>query len=128
MAASGHAPLSADPAPMSDGGLLDMPAALAWLTERFARLPLVTVGHSVGGQLIGCMHNQARARAHVMLAASTGYWRRQRVPFRYLALLFWKLYGPLMLRRVARDVEQPLGVGRYPPARERLRAGAVVLL
>ncbi len=100
MGASAHAPLSAEPARMSDWGLLDMPAALAWLAERFAQLPLVTVGHSVGGQLIGCMYNQARARAHVMLAASTGYWRRQRVPFRYLALLFWKLYGPLMLRRV----------------------------
>ena len=45
------------------------------------------------------MHNQGRARAHVMIATSTGYWRRQRVPFRYQALLFWKLYGPLMLRR-----------------------------
>ena len=72
MGASAHAPLSAEPARMSDWGLLDMPAALAWLAERFAQLPLVTVGHSVGGQLIGCMHNQARARAHVMLAASTG--------------------------------------------------------
>jgi len=58
---------------MSDWGVLDMPAALAWLAERFPRLPLVTVGHSVGGQLIGCMPNQARARAHLMLATSTGY-------------------------------------------------------
>jgi len=100
MGASAHAPLSADPARMSDWGVLDMPAALAWLAERFPRLPLVTVGHSVGGQLIGCMPNQARARAHLMLATSTGYWRRQRAPFRYQALLFWKVYGPLMLRRL----------------------------
>ena len=34
-----------------------------------------------------------------MIATSTGYWRRQRAPFRYQALAFWKLYGPLMLRR-----------------------------
>jgi predicted alpha/beta hydrolase len=44
------------------------------------------------------MPNHALARAHVLVATSTGYWRRQRVPFRYLALAFWKLYGPLMLR------------------------------
>jgi predicted alpha/beta hydrolase len=97
--ASARAPLSAEKARMSDWGRLDMPAALEALAVRFPRLPLCTVGHSVGGQLIGCMPNQARACAHLMVATSTGYWRRQRVPFRYQALIFWKLYGPLMLHR-----------------------------
>ena len=85
---------------MSDWGRLDMPAALATLAARFAPLPLATLGHSVGGQLLGCMPNHALARAHVMVATSTGYWRRQRAPFRYLALGFWKLHGPLMLQLV----------------------------
>jgi len=98
MGASAMRPLAADSARMSDWGLLDMPAALAWLGKRFPSQPLVTLGHSIGGQLIGCMPNQAAARAHVMVATSIGYWRGQRVPFRYLALLFWKLYGPLELR------------------------------
>jgi len=97
--ASLRPPLAAESARMSDWGRLDMPAALESLAQHFPHLPLCTLGHSVGAQLIGCMPNQARARAHVMIAASTGYWRRQRVPFRYQALLFWKLYGPLMLRR-----------------------------
>lgn len=97
--ASALAPLAAEPARMSDWGRLDMPAALDWLGERSTPLPLFTIGHSVGGQLIGCMDNHGRARAHLMLATSTGYWRRQRVPFRYLALIFWHLYGPLALRR-----------------------------
>jgi len=92
-------PLAADPARMSEWGRLDMPAALASLALRFTQLPLVTLGHSVGGQLIGCMPNESRARAHVMIATSTGYWRRARAPFRYQALAFWKLYGPLMLHR-----------------------------
>jgi len=97
MGASATAPLAAERARMSDWGLLDMPAALGWLKTRAPALPLFTLGHSVGGQLIGCMPNQAVARAHVMVATSIGYWRGQRVPFRYLALLFWKLYGPLEL-------------------------------
>ena len=97
--ASARAPLASDTARMSEWGRLDMPAALASLAQRFPQLPLVTLGHSVGGQLIGCMPNQGRARAHVMIATSTGYWRRQRPPFRYLALLLWRVYGPLMLRR-----------------------------
>jgi len=92
-------PLAAEPARMSEWGRLDMPAALTSLALRYPQLPLVTLGHSVGGQLIGCMPNEAHARAHVMIATSTGYWRRQRAPFRYQALAFWKLYGPLMLRR-----------------------------
>lgn len=100
MGASARALLSAETARMSEWGRLDMTAALAWLAARFAALPLFTLGHSVGGQLIGAMGNAQRARAHVMIAASTGYWRRQRAPFRYLALIFWKVYGPWMLQRV----------------------------
>ena len=98
--ASARHPLTAEDARMSDWGRLDMPAALATLAARFAPLPLATVGHSVGGQLLGCMPNHSLARAHVLVAASTGYWRRQHVPFRYLALAFWKLHGPLMLHLV----------------------------
>ena len=98
MGASAVAPLSAEPARMIEWGRLDMSAALAALDGRFPQLPLFTLGHSVGGQLIGCMPNQALARAHVMVATSIGYWRGQRVPFRYLALLFWKVLGPLELK------------------------------
>ncbi len=97
---SARSPLATESARMSEWGRLDMPAALDSLAHRYPQLPLATLGHSVGGQLIGCMPNQARARAHVMIATSTGYWRRQRAPFRYQALLFWKLYGPVMLRRL----------------------------
>jgi len=98
--ASRLGPLAAEPACMSDWGCLDMPAALAWLRAEFPALPAFTLGHSVGGQLIGAMDNANEARAHVMIAAATGYWRRERLPFRYLALIFWQLYGPRMLRRL----------------------------
>ena len=99
MGASATAPLREERARMSDWGRLDMPAALDWLGVRFPGLPLFTLGHSVGGQLIGAMENESRARAHVMIASSTGYWRRQRAPFRYLAFIFWRVYGPWQLRR-----------------------------
>lgn len=95
--ASVTTPLPRERALMSDWGRLDMPAALSWLAAHFPSLPLMTLGHSVGGQLLGCIPNQRLAHAHVMIASSTGYWRRERVPFRYLALLFWKVWGPLML-------------------------------
>ncbi len=97
MGRSATSPLRAERARMSDWGMLDMPAALHWLLERYPDLPCFTLGHSVGGQLIGCMDNANLARAHLMVAASTGYWRRESVPFRYLALALWLVYGPLML-------------------------------
>ena len=99
MGESALAPLAREPARMSDWGLLDMPAALDWLAARCPALPLYTLGHSVGGQLVGAMPNQHLARAHVMVATSTGYWRREQLRLRYLALAFWQVWGPLMLRR-----------------------------
>jgi predicted alpha/beta hydrolase len=99
MGASAAGPPAQEGARMSEWGRLDMPAALEWLAARVPEVPLFTLGHSVGGQLIGAMGNAGRARAHVMIAASTGYWRRQHLPFRYLAWLLWQAYGPWMLRR-----------------------------
>jgi predicted alpha/beta hydrolase len=96
--ASALAPLRRDPATMAEWGRLDMPAALEFMARHFAPLPLFTVGHSIGGQLGPATSNQARARAHVMLAASIGYWRAELAPFRYLALFLWRVYGPLTLR------------------------------
>jgi predicted alpha/beta hydrolase len=96
---SALAPLRDERACMSDWGKLDMPGALDLLAGHYPHLPLATLGHSVGGQLIGCMDNHARAAAHVMVATSTGYWGRQTPPFRYQALFLWKVYGPWQLRR-----------------------------
>jgi predicted alpha/beta hydrolase len=97
MGASALQPPAREPVRMSEWGRLDMPAALAWLAGSFPQLPLFTLGHSVGGQLLGAMPNAQQARAHVLIGASTGYWRRQQLLFRAVALGFWKLYGPLML-------------------------------
>ncbi len=97
MGQSATQPLRADNARMSDWGMLDMPAALEWLMARYASLPWFTLGHSVGGQLLGCLGSANRARGHVMVAASTGYWGRQGVPFRFVALALWLVYGPVML-------------------------------
>jgi len=98
MGASALQPPECEPVRMSEWGRLDMPAALGWLAAQFAPLPLFTLGHSVGGQLLGAMPNAQQARAHVLIGASTGYWRRQQLLFRAVSLTFWKLYGPLMLR------------------------------
>ncbi len=82
---------------MSDWGLLDMRAALDAGAERAQGQPVVTLGHSVGGQFLGLLRNHALARAHVQVATSTGFWRWESAPFKYLAWWFWRVHGPLML-------------------------------
>jgi predicted alpha/beta hydrolase len=82
---------------MSDWGLLDMRAALAAAAERARGLPVVTLGHSIGGQFLGLLANHTLARAHVQIATSVGYWRWEYAPFKYLAWWFWRVHGPLML-------------------------------
>ena len=88
---------AADTTRMSDWGLLDMRAALDAGAARAQGLPVVTFGHSVGGQFLGLLSNHALARAHVQIATSIGYWRWESAPFKYLAWWFWHVHGPLML-------------------------------
>jgi len=82
---------------MSDWGLLDMRAALDAGAARAQGQPVVTLGHSVGGQFLGLLRNHALARVHVQIATSVGYWRWELAPFKYLAWWFWRVHGPLML-------------------------------
>ena len=97
MGTSARDNLATEKACMSDWGLLDMRAALDAGAERAQGQPVVTFGHSVGGQFLGLLRNHALACAHVQIATSTGYWRWEHAPFRYLAWWFWRVHGPLML-------------------------------
>jgi predicted alpha/beta hydrolase len=97
MGLSAPADLAAETTRMSDWGLLDMRTALTVAAERARGLPVVTLGHSIGGQFLGLLKNHELARAHVQIATSVGYWRWERAPFKYLAWWFWRVHGPLML-------------------------------
>lgn len=97
MGFSAPADLASETSRMSDWGLFDMPAALDAAAERAQGLPVVTFGHSIGGQLLGLMRNHAKARAHVQIATSVGYWRWEAPPFKYLAWWFWRVHGPVVL-------------------------------
>lgn len=97
MGQSAPARLADEAARMSDWGLLDMPAALDVAAQRAQGLPVVTLGHSIGGQFLGLLRNHALARVHVQIATSVGYWRWEAAPFKYLAWWFWRAHGPVLL-------------------------------
>jgi predicted alpha/beta hydrolase len=89
--------LAREPAKMSDWGVFDLRAAVDAAADHAGPLPVFTLGHSIGGQMLGLLKNHARTRAHIQIATSVGYWRWEHAPFRYLAWWFWRVHGPLML-------------------------------
>lgn len=82
-----------------DWGRLDMPAALGVLREAAPGLPLLHVGHSVGGHFPGFMPNHDRIARHAFVSVGSGYWGRHHRAYNPLELFFWHVYGPYSLAR-----------------------------
>lgn len=82
-----------------DWGRLDMPAALEALIEAAPGLPVVHVGHSVGGHFLGFMANQDRIDRHAFVSVGVGYWALHHRSYNPLELFFWFGFGPWSLAR-----------------------------
>lgn len=82
-----------------DWGRLDMPAALEALAEAAPGLPLVHVGHSVGGHFVGFMDNHTRLARHAFVSVGSGYWGKHHRGYNPLELFFWFGFGPWSLAR-----------------------------
>lgn len=83
----------------TDWGRLDMPAALDALIDAAPGVPVVHVGHSVGGHFLGFMPNQDRIDRHAFVSVGSGYWGRHHRSYNPLELFFWHAYGPYSLAR-----------------------------
>lgn len=135
LAARGYAVLSFDPrgmgesrreplrrckATMVDWGKKDMPAALAWLAQRYPNIPHLAVGHSMGGQLTGLMPNHHLLDGLVLVFSPKGdtyeYPWMQRVHGFLFMGLYMRLsvplfgYAPVRFLMTAQDL--PAGVAR----------------
>jgi len=82
-----------------DWGRRDMPAALEALIAAAPDLPVLHVGHSVGGHFAGFMPNHARIARHAFVAVGSGYWRHHPIAYNPTELFFWWIYGPFSLAR-----------------------------
>lgn len=69
--ASADRPYRQDPATLTEWATLDAPAALAEARRRFPGLPVVALGHSFGGQLLGLLPTDSRPDAAVVVAAGS---------------------------------------------------------
>jgi predicted alpha/beta hydrolase len=107
-------------ATMRDWGEQDMPAALDWLHQCYAGLPLFAIGHSVGGQFLGLLPNHQLLARAVMVGVSSGYWGGMDPGFGLYSLLVWygimplttALLGYLPAKRFRFGEDLPLGVAR----------------
>lgn len=106
-------------ASMTDWIDKDVAAVTRWTEERFPGLPLLAVGHSVGGHAIGLSPETARLRAAVLVASHAGasrtvrgFGERLRVRFvlRVLAPLLCALFGYMPGRRIGLGEDLPRGV------------------
>lgn len=89
---------AAAPAPrMLDWGRQDVPAAAAFLAQRFPALTPTLLGHSFGGQVLGLMPQADAFAAIVTVASQHGYWRNW--PRTHHAKLFfaWYMLVPVLL-------------------------------
>jgi predicted alpha/beta hydrolase len=82
-----------------DWGRLDMPAALDALIEAAPGLPIVHVGHSVGGHFMGLMPNHDRIARHAFVSVGSGYWGHHHRRYNPIELFFWFGLGPFSLWR-----------------------------
>lgn len=83
----------------TEWGRLDMVAALEVLEQAAPGLPLVQLGHSVGGQFVGFMENHAKVARQAFLSVGSGFWgvhHKLRIP---MELFFWWGYGSYALAR-----------------------------
>ena len=101
---------------MSDWIDHDVPAVTAWARERFPQLPLLAVGHSVGGHAIALSPSSGGLRAAVMVASHAGashtingWAERQRVRFimRLLAPVLVALKGYMPNKRLGFGEDLP---------------------
>jgi len=100
---------------LRDWAELDLEAALAHLSARFAGLPLRWVGHSVGGQLLGLLRDPPVERA-LLLCSQSGYWRHWSGAGRLGMAVLWYAGVPILTGALGylplRGSGVPAGVAR----------------
>ena len=98
----------------------DVHAALEHARAGAAGLPVVWIGHSLGGQILAMTPGNESLAAAVTVASGVGDWRRNAYPLRFYSWLLWFVIVPVATalcgyfpgRRLRMVGDLPLGVIR----------------
>jgi predicted alpha/beta hydrolase len=74
---------------------LDCAAALALARSLAKGLPLIWIGHSLGGQILAMTPGNESVSAALTVASGVGYWRENAYPLRRYSWLLWYLIAPV---------------------------------
>ena len=120
MGHSRHGSLRALKADVMTWAQNDTSTMVDWVGSTVGSKPLLWVGHSLGGQILGLLSNAERVAAMATVAAGSGYWREYTPGLRRLAPLLWYAIVPTLLplfgyfpgRRLNMIGDVPAGVMR----------------
>ena len=102
---------------MADWMNEDVGAVTRWAAARFPALPLLAVGHSVGGHAIALSEDSERLRAAVLIASHAGTSRLVRGPLERLRVRFvMRVLGPLLCALFGYMPGRRIGLGEDLPA------------
>lgn len=76
----------------------DVPAVLDFTARHIGTRPLLWVGHSLGGQILGQVPNRERVTAMVTVATGSGYWLDNAWRLRLFVWWLWYVAAPLATR------------------------------
>jgi predicted alpha/beta hydrolase len=116
VAKSASKPVRAETATMADWGRLDLEGALGFVSGRYQGLPLLLLGHSVGGQLLGLSPTATALRGALLVGAQSGYWRNWDGTARLKTWLGWHLLLPAATAALGYTPMRALGMGENLPA------------
>ncbi len=102
------------PASLHDWGEQDLAGAADLLAARVPGAPLLWVGHSVGGQLLGLVEGVRLAGA-LLVGAQSGHWRLWPGARRWQVFALWHLLIPALVPLLGRLPAAMLGGGEDVP-------------
>ena len=113
-------PLRHEPARMQDWGRLDLEGALGWMRRAYPGAPLMVLGHSAGGQLVGLAPSARHLAGAALVGSQLGWAGHWPWPARALMWSMWYGFIPgltaavgyLPMQRFGQGEDLPAGVAR----------------
>ena len=102
-------------ATMQQWGELDQPAVVAHARAWQPDVPLMLVGHSVGGQIFGLLPEPERVSRVLMVAAQHNYYGLWRPQERYVLWALWTVVMPALSRTLGYFPSTVFGLGENLP-------------
>lgn len=113
--ASAPANLKTSTAYAHDWGLLDMNAALDYMTDLKKHSDIIWLGHSLGAQFVGFLNKQQHIKKVISLSAAVGYWGYFPFPKNIIIWMQWYVISPILVKVYGYGPLKKVGWGENIP-------------